>query len=111
MRWRRRAVYSSRHMAFRLENPIPGIIVLFCRHVAKSLADQKYWELPLYKRLGLRVHVALCFVCGRYNRQVLLLQQISRAFLEKEEEMTQETDIELTEEAQRRMQELIRKEL
>ena len=85
--------------------------MLFCRHVAKALAENNYWDLPLHKRIGLRFHVALCFVCGRYNSQILLLQEMTRAFLDREEEIMEQGHIKLSEESRKRIKELIEKEL
>ncbi len=43
-----------------------------CKHVADALAKYHYWDLPWAKRLGLKTHVHLCLVCGRFHRQVLV---------------------------------------
>ena len=85
--------------------------MLFCRHVAKALAENNYWELALYKRVGLRFHITLCLVCGRYNSQILLLLEMTKAFLDREEEIMKQGRIELSEESRNRIKELIDKEL
>lgn len=45
--------------------------MLTCKQVSRALAEHDYQSLRPLARLGLRVHVALCIVCGRYNRQVM----------------------------------------
>lgn len=42
-------------------------------------------KLAPLSRLALRLHVACCVVCGRYNRQVMAFYDGVRAFLRIEE--------------------------
>ena len=58
--------------------------MLRCKTVSDALATTKYWKLPWYRRVGLRLHVALCAVCGRYNRQVIVMQDGVREYLRHE---------------------------
>lgn len=59
--------------------------MLRCKQVSDALAAHRYWELPWAKRLGMRLHVLLCFVCGRYNRQIMDVQDAARGYLNHEE--------------------------
>lgn len=59
--------------------------MLRCKHVADALADHHYWELPWLKRVGLKLHVALCVVCGRYHRQIMRMQEMADGFRRREE--------------------------
>lgn len=54
--------------------------MLTCKQVAKSLSDRDYAELPLLKRGLLKLHVLLCFVCGRYHRHVMRFQDGVRRY-------------------------------
>ena len=54
--------------------------MLTCKSVANSLAEGDYADLPLRKRIGLRLHVILCFVCGRYHRGVMRFQNGVRKY-------------------------------
>lgn len=56
-----------------------------CKHVADALAEHHYWQLPWLKRVGLKLHVAVCVVCGRYHRQVMLMQDIADKFARQEQ--------------------------
>ena len=87
------------------------LMMFFCRQVAKNLANHKYWELPLHKRISLRVHMALCLVCGRYHRNVVLMQEIARAFLDYEDELAKKREFTLSQDARRRIKESMRSEL
>ena len=57
-----------------------------CKHVADALAKYHYWDLPWAKRLGLKTHVHLCLVCGRFHRQVMIMQDAARIFRKHEEQ-------------------------
>jgi hypothetical protein len=59
--------------------------MLRCKQVSDALAAHRYWELPWHQRLGMRLHVLLCFVCGRYNRQIMDVQDAARGYLDHEE--------------------------
>ncbi len=54
--------------------------MLTCKSVSKSLSNGDYKDLPFLKRISLKLHVALCFVCGRYNKQVMQMQDTCRHF-------------------------------
>lgn len=55
-----------------------------CKQVSRTLADHRYWNLPFHRRLGLKIHVLLCAVCGKYNRQVMMMQETAHAFSKHE---------------------------
>jgi hypothetical protein len=54
--------------------------MLTCKQVSKALAENDYQELSFFKRWALRLHVALCVVCKGYNGNVMLFQDMARAF-------------------------------
>ena len=56
-----------------------------CKHVADALARYHYWDLPWARRLGLKLHVYLCAVCGPFHRQVMLMQDTAHHFHEREQ--------------------------
>lgn len=60
--------------------------MLTCKQVSRSLAEHDYQKLGLLPRLGLKLHVAMCVVCGRYNRQVMTFQDGVRALLRCQEQ-------------------------
>ncbi len=79
-----------------------------CKHVANALAKHHYWELPWARRIGLRLHVALCFVCGRFHRQVMLMQDAANIFHKHEEEDDPALRIPMPDESKRRLKEKLR---
>lgn len=77
--------------------------MLRCKQVSDALASSKYWELPLRKRIGLRLHVALCIVCGPFNRFVMLMQDVTRQYIKHEQNDPPPSDLKLSEDARRRI--------
>jgi hypothetical protein len=78
-----------------------------CKHVADALAKYHYWELPWARRIGLKLHVALCIVCGRFHRQVMLMQDAARIFHKYEEADDPALRIPMPEESKRRLKQKI----
>lgn len=59
--------------------------MLTCKQVSKTLARVDYQKLSPVKKVLLKLHVKLCAVCGKYNRQVMDTQDMCRHYREKEE--------------------------
>lgn len=59
-------------------------VIWRCKHVADALAERHVGELSLGQRIALRLHVALCIVCGRYHRQVMAMQDIADRLRQQE---------------------------
>lgn len=66
--------------------------MLTCKQVSNALARQDYATLSPVSRAALQLHVALCVVCGKYNRQVMIMQDTVRAFRKQEEDHPARTD-------------------
>lgn len=77
--------------------------MLRCKQVSAALASANYWELPLRKRIGLRLHVMLCVFCGPFNRFIMLFQDTTRNYLQHEQEDPPPPDMQLPGEAKKRM--------
>ncbi len=58
-----------------------------CKQVSKSLSEQDYQNLPSLKKFMLKLHVALCIVCGKFNRQVMESQDMCRHYKKIELEL------------------------
>lgn len=74
-----------------------------CKQVADALSKQDYESLPWSKRMGVKLHVALCFVCRSYHKQVMLMQDITRRFRQREEADTLAPDSDLGSDVKQRM--------
>lgn len=50
-----------------------------CREVNRLLAESADRELLWYQRIRVRVHLAMCFLCRRFTRQLTLIRKLSGA--------------------------------
>ena len=78
-----------------------------CKHVSEALFHHRYWDLPPLRRLGLRLHVVLCVFCGRFQRQVMAMQDMARRFRQLEESDQVEEDVKLSNEARERLRQTL----
>ena len=51
-----------------------------CRDVTRLVSESMDHDLSWRKRLTIRLHVALCALCRRYERQLHLLRQGARRY-------------------------------
>ena len=59
--------------------------MLTCKQVSKALAENRFYELPLRRKVGLFLHAFICPFCGKSNRQIITFQRGIRKFLKLEE--------------------------
>ena len=52
--------------------------MLTCKQVSKALEKQDYETLSPFSKAMLKFHVWWCFVCKRYNKDVMLMQDTCR---------------------------------
>ncbi len=50
--------------------------MLSCKEVTKLVSENLDRGLPLWRRLGLRLHVAMCKGCSAYRRQIESLSKL-----------------------------------
>ena len=50
-------------------------MMLSCKEAIRLVSERLDRELPLWQRLGLRLHVLMCRGCSRYTRQVTILDR------------------------------------
>lgn len=77
--------------------------MLRCKQVSEALASKNYWELPLRKRIGLRLHVFFCLVCGPFNRFIMLMQDTTSSYLKHEQEDPPPPELSLSTDAKERI--------
>lgn len=84
--------------------------MLRCKQVSDALAKGKYWDLPLRKRIGLHMHVMFCFVCGPFNRFIMLMQDATRQYLSHEQSDPPPPGMALSDDAKKRMSDALKRE-
>ena len=60
--------------------------MITCKQVSKALAENRIHELPWHKQLGLKLHIKLCFVCGKANTQIVQLQNGIKKMIDREDD-------------------------
>ena len=75
--------------------------MMTCKQIHKALADGDYKDLSPWQLFLLRFHIGMCFLCRRFNRDIMLFQDTARAFRQHEEYMG--ADASLPPEARERM--------
>lgn len=63
--------------------------MLTCKQVSNALSKEEYDKMPPMRRFFLRLHVRLCFICGKFNRQVMDSQEMCRYYRENEEALAE----------------------
>ena len=82
--------------------------MIMCKQVAKALANERYYEMPWWRRIPMFVHIRLCVMCGKYHQQVVDFQQGIRGYLEQEEQGELKTRVHLSDEARQRMEQTLK---
>ncbi len=50
--------------------------MLSCKEAIRLVSENLDREMPLWRRMGLRLHVLMCRACSRYTRQVTALDRV-----------------------------------
>jgi len=49
-----------------------------CKEVTYMVSESLDRKLPLFQRMGVRMHLLMCKFCSRFRKQLLLLSKVSR---------------------------------
>lgn len=55
-----------------------------CKQVSNALSKEDYEKLSPMRKFFLKLHVKLCFFCGKFNGQVMESQDMCRCYKEHE---------------------------
>ncbi|UCH85485.1 MAG: zf-HC2 domain-containing protein [Candidatus Latescibacterota bacterium] len=50
-----------------------------CKEIAKLLSEQRDHGLPWYRRVMIRVHLAMCVFCRRLEKHLAFIHRLSEA--------------------------------
>ena len=56
-----------------------------CKKVTHLVSESLDRKLPLYQRMGMRIHLMMCKFCSRYQEQLLFLRKTARLYSESSE--------------------------
>ena len=74
-----------------------------CQKISHLVSESLDRKLPLYQRMGMRIHLMMCKFCSRYQEQLLFLRKIARLYSETSEDS--DLPIQLSSEAGKRIKE------
>lgn len=59
--------------------------MLSCRQATRLISQSLDEPLPFRQRVGLKFHLLMCRFCSRYQRQMVLIREAMRLFVENEQ--------------------------
>ena len=59
--------------------------MITCKQVSNALSKEDYEKLSPMRKFFLKLHVKLCIVCGKFNRQVMDSHDMCRCYKQHEE--------------------------
>jgi hypothetical protein len=74
-----------------------------CKKVTQLLSESLDRNLPLYHRMGMRIHLMMCKFCSRYKEQLLFLRKTARLYSESSEDS--DLSVQLSSEVGKRIKE------
>ena len=57
-----------------------------CKEVTRMVSESLDRKLPLYQRIGVRIHLLMCKFCSRFKKQLLFLRETIRLHVERGED-------------------------
>jgi hypothetical protein len=84
--------------------------MISCKRAAALISQSLETPLGTWHQLGLRVHLALCGMCGRFRRQSEVLQELGQLVGQAEREQVATTAVALSETARERIKQVLRQE-
>ena len=57
--------------------------MLSCKEVTRLISESMDRQLPFGQRMALRMHLFMCKLCSRYRRQMVLIREAMRHYLEE----------------------------
>jgi hypothetical protein len=62
-----------------------------CKDISALVSQAMDTQLPLKKRLSIRLHVSMCSLCRRYEKQLRLLREGMRLYADPEQNVAQKS--------------------
>lgn len=72
-----------------------------CKDITASISEGMDKRLPLAKRLSIRLHVSMCFLCRRYEKQLHMIRDGTCHYADPDENEVEES---LSPEAKERLE-------
>jgi len=59
--------------------------IFSCKQITALISESMDRKLPIYRRMGIRIHLMMCYLCRRYKKQLLFLRSVLQAGGEADE--------------------------
>ncbi|HHD64771.1 MAG TPA: zf-HC2 domain-containing protein [Desulfobulbaceae bacterium] len=59
--------------------------IFSCKQITELISESMDRKLPIYRRIGIRIHLMMCYLCRRYKKQLLFLRTVLQAIEEADE--------------------------
>ena len=97
------------YKAMKSLSKIMNYVLPDCKEVAELSSNSLDENLPLKKRLGLKLHIMMCKFCRRNNEQLYLIRKLIGKKLRSDEAGETEAGSHLSEESRQRISSLLKK--
>ena len=84
-------------------------LMINCEEAARLLSDKLEHPLPLYKRILLKMHIAMCGACCLYGKQIAALKDLVARRSKDDYELFPPLKSSLSDETCERMKSLLKK--
>lgn len=61
-------------------------VILTCKQVSRTLLEEHFDKLPWHRQLAVRFHLSWCWICGKFNKQVIEMQHGIDSYISHEDE-------------------------
>lgn len=81
--------------------------IFSCKKITALISESMDRRLPLYRRLGIKLHLMMCYLCRRYEKQLLFI----RSILQTEDRVDEINCASLSPEAKEKIKKKLKKKL
>lgn len=73
--------------------------IFSCKKISALISESMDRKLPLYRRMGIKLHLMMCYLCRRYKKQL----EFIRSIMQTDEEVDKIKNESLSAEARKRI--------
>ena len=84
-------------------------LIVTCKQVSRILLEDHYRQLSWHRKLAVRFHLSWCWICGKFNRQVIEMQSGIDQYMEHEFDDPVPSNMQLSDATRERVLKAIRK--
>ena len=78
-------------------------LILTCKQVSRTLLEEHYRQLSWHRKLAVRFHLSWCWICGKFNQQVIDMQNGIDQYIDRELEDPVPSNMQLPDDTRERV--------